>query len=108
MNKSVAIYARYSSDLQSEASIEDQVRLAKEYADLNDLELVATYKDQAFSGASRLRPGIQKLLEDARAGKFDVVIAEPSTVCHATKPILPPSINTRASEMFRSSPCLKD
>src|SRR5512132_1540661 len=28
------------------------------------------------SGASRLRPGYQKLLEDARAGTFDIVVAE--------------------------------
>lgn len=38
--------------------------------------LVATYTDHALSGASRLRPGCQKLLEDARAGVFDVVVAE--------------------------------
>src|SRR5206468_8853090 len=30
----------------------------------------------AMSGASRLRPGYQKLLEDARGGQFDVVVAE--------------------------------
>ena len=29
-----------------------------------------------MSGADRLRPGYQKLLEDARAGEFDVVVAE--------------------------------
>src|SRR3546814_14246640 len=29
-----------------------------------------------MSGASALRPGYQKLLEDARGGAFDVVVAE--------------------------------
>jgi DNA invertase Pin-like site-specific DNA recombinase len=37
---------------------------------------VATYSDHGISGASSLRPGYQKLLEDARAGAFDVVAAE--------------------------------
>jgi site-specific DNA recombinase len=38
--------------------------------------LTATYTDHAISGASTLRPGYQKLMEDARVGSFDVVIAE--------------------------------
>jgi hypothetical protein len=38
--------------------------------------LVATHSDAARSGASRLRPGYQRLLEDARAGAFDAVVAE--------------------------------
>lgn len=71
-----AIYARYSSDLQRDASIEDQVRLCKERIEQEQWALHATYTDHAMSGASRLRPGYQKLLEDARGGAFDVVIAE--------------------------------
>jgi len=38
--------------------------------------LTATYTDHAVSGAVRLRPGYQKLLEDARDGLFEAVIAE--------------------------------
>ena len=37
---------------------------------------MATYTDRASSGANRLRPGYQKLMEDARAGEFNVVVAE--------------------------------
>src|SRR6266404_3838329 len=70
------IYARYSSDLQREASIEDQVRICRQRIDREGWTLVTTYSDAATSGASRLRPGYQKLLEDARAGAFDVVVAE--------------------------------
>ena len=72
------IYARYSSDLQSKASIEDQVRVCRERADKMDFEVVDVFTDAALSG-SRLqnRPSIQKLLERARApGSFDVVITE--------------------------------
>jgi DNA invertase Pin-like site-specific DNA recombinase len=70
------IYARYSSDLQSDASIEDQVRLAKERISREGWRLLSTYSDRAQSGASALRVGYQKLLEDARGGKFDIVVAE--------------------------------
>ncbi len=34
------------------------------------------YADHAMSGASALRPGYQRLLEDAHADRFDVVVAE--------------------------------
>jgi DNA invertase Pin-like site-specific DNA recombinase len=70
------IYARYSTDLQREASIEDQVRVCRQRIEQAGWELVATYSDAAASGASRLRPGYQKLLEDARSGLYDVVVAE--------------------------------
>jgi site-specific DNA recombinase len=39
-------------------------------------QVAQVYSDHAISGASTLRPGYQKLLEDARAGAFDVVVAE--------------------------------
>jgi site-specific DNA recombinase len=71
-----AIYARYSSDLQRSASIEDQLRLCRERIAREGWKLVATYTDRAMSGADRLRPGYQKLMEDARAGEFDIVVAE--------------------------------
>ena len=71
-----AVYARYSTDLQSAASIEDQVRLCKERVAREGWTLVATYNDRGKSGASTLRPGYQRLLEDARNGCFDVVVAE--------------------------------
>ena len=70
------IYARYSSDNQRDASIEDQVRTCKARIEKEGWVLVATYSDHAVSGSNRLRPGYQKLLEDARGGAFDVVIAE--------------------------------
>lgn len=70
------IYARYSSDLQRDASIEDQVRTCRARIEAEGWRLAGTYTDHAISGASRLRPGYQKLLEDARAGAFDIVMAE--------------------------------
>ena len=72
----VAIYARYSTDLQSAASVEDQFRLCNERAVRENWQVVETYGDHGISGASLMRPGIQKLMQDALAGKFKVVLAE--------------------------------
>lgn len=72
----VSIYARYSSDLQREASIEDQILVCTERAAREKWMLVATHADRGMSGASNLRPGYQKLLDGARKGEFDVVLVE--------------------------------
>jgi DNA invertase Pin-like site-specific DNA recombinase len=72
----VAIYARYSSDLQSDASIEDQIRVCSIRAKQEGWEIINTYTDHGISGASLMRPGIQMLMHDAMTGKFDVVLAE--------------------------------
>jgi DNA invertase Pin-like site-specific DNA recombinase len=60
-----AIYARFSSELQREASIEDQIRVCTAYA-TREGSLMQTYTDYAISGATALRPGYQALLADAR------------------------------------------
>ena len=70
------IYARYSSDNQRDASIEDQVRQCRARIGQEGWQLEAVYSDHAISGATTLRPGYQKMLEDARAGRFEVLVAE--------------------------------
>ena len=72
----VAIYARYSSDNQRDASIEDQVAVCRRYAERQGWTVVDWYADRAISGASLLRAGIQSLMEDAGKGGFDIVFAE--------------------------------
>jgi site-specific DNA recombinase len=49
--KRCAIYARYSSDLQSPTSIEDQHRLCRAYADRRGWTVVAVFEDAALSGS---------------------------------------------------------
>ena len=71
-----AIYARYSSDAQSEQSIEDQVRICRARADREGWTVVDVYADYAISGASAGRPRYQQLIADARAGAFEVIVAE--------------------------------
>ncbi len=72
-----AIYARYSSDLQSDASIKDQVRLCRERIEVAGGHVIEIYSDAAISGGDlRNRPGMLALLEDARERRFDLVVAE--------------------------------
>lgn len=76
-NVTAAIYARYSSDQQQERSIEDQVALCRAWAQREGLIVVATFTDEAASGASlHGRPGMADLLRAAGDGGFSVVIAE--------------------------------
>ena len=71
-----AIYSRYSSENQREASIEDQLEVCRRYIDRQGWRLVETYTDAAISGASKLRPSYTRLISDAEAGKFDVIVSE--------------------------------
>ena len=71
-----AIYARFSTDLQSAASIDDQVRVCRERIEQDGHKVVQVHADRAISGASLARPGIQSLLLDAANGELDLVYAE--------------------------------
>lgn len=71
------IYARFSTDLQSERSVDDQIALCREYAERHGFAVVKTYFDKARSGASVFgRDGLLGLMDDARASKFDIIIVE--------------------------------
>jgi site-specific DNA recombinase len=76
-----AIYARYSSDNQREASIQDQIRKCREYAD-SKLWMVLEdhiYTDEAISGSGSDRPSLMRMLELAyKNGKvpFDVILVD--------------------------------
>jgi DNA invertase Pin-like site-specific DNA recombinase len=95
----VALYARYSHDLQRDASIEDQFRICRDQAKREDWRIVGTYKDTAISGASViLRPGIQTLVQDVQRGEFDIVLAEALDRSAATRPTSPPCSSISASQ----------
>ena len=67
----VAIYARFSSDLQDVRSIADQIALAREHAARQGWHVAAEFTDAAISGASMLnRPGLRDLMRTAEARCF--------------------------------------
>ena len=72
----VALCARYSSDNQRDASIEDQLRLCRERTEGENWRVADSYSDRSMSGASLNRPSIQALLQNAQAGRFDILLAE--------------------------------
>ena len=75
----IAIYARYSSDLQSPSSVDDQVTLCRRLiADQlgGDASKALVFSDAAISGATMERPGILRLLVAAKAGRINLVVAE--------------------------------
>ena len=72
----VAIYARYSSDNQRDASIADQLRVCRAFAERQGWTICEEYTDHAVSGATLLRAGFQALMRDALNRRFDVVLAE--------------------------------
>lgn len=68
------IYARYSSDNQREESIEGQLRECKEYAARNEITIIGTYIDRAFSAKTDNRPQFQQMIHDSNTRLFDTVL----------------------------------
>ena len=75
MNRTV-IYARFSTDMQSDKSADDQIFLCRQFAAREGYEVVDTFEDKAISGATMHREGIQDLLRLARQGRYDVILVE--------------------------------
>lgn len=77
--KRAAIYARYSSDLQSPTSIDDQRALCHAYAARQGWTVAATFTDADRHGSSTAhRSGYQQLLVEAyrTPPPFDIVLVE--------------------------------
>lgn len=72
--ENAAVYARYSSANQNDASIEQQVDAAREFARANGYQVVAVYADRAISGTTDRRPQFQQMLSDSAQGKWSVLI----------------------------------
>ena len=74
----VAIYARYSSENQSEKSIDDQVRVCQRYIESNHLifDEKHIYSDQAISGSVINRPGLLALEKAIENKEIDAVAVD--------------------------------
>ncbi len=72
--KKAAIYARYSSDSQTEQSIEGQLHVCEDYAKSNDILILDTYIDRAMTGTNDNRPSFLKMIADSKYKKWDYIL----------------------------------
>ena len=74
--RTASIYARYSSDQQSETSIDDQVFSCRRYADDHGFRVLPDriYSDVAVSGAQRDRDGLSAMMAAAELGVYKAVL----------------------------------
>jgi DNA invertase Pin-like site-specific DNA recombinase len=71
----VALYARVSTD-DKDQHIETQVQLLERIAKERDYEVYRQYLDDGFSGGDLARKGMGAMRRDAKAGKFDAIMAQ--------------------------------
>jgi site-specific DNA recombinase len=71
-----AVYARVSTEMETQrTSIDNQIDLFQNYVAQNNWEIAKIYTDKK-SGTKSNRPGLKALIEDGKAGKFDVILAK--------------------------------
>jgi len=70
MPRRVAFYARVST---TEQHVEPQLHALRQYATARELDVGAEYVDHGVSGARDRRPGLDRLMADARRRRFDVL-----------------------------------
>ncbi len=72
--KTAVIYARYSSDNQTEQSIEGQLRVCQDYAKNHDILILDTYIDRAMTGTNDNRPDFQRMIKDSYRKEWDYIL----------------------------------
>ena len=70
----LVIYARISSDKQSENSIEAQLRMCRQWAEQNGHEVVREYVDHGFSAKTANRDAFQQMVKAVLAGQADAIL----------------------------------
>lgn len=79
-----AIYCRLSKEDEvlstdgagESESIQNQRAMLLDYARQHGHEVINIYSDEDYSGIDRTRPGFLRLIEDARAGKFQLILVK--------------------------------
>ncbi len=74
--KHVASYARFSSDNQRDASIEDQQRMCRKFAEHEGMVITREYADKAMSGKLENRPEYSQLVKDIENGEMAVLLVD--------------------------------
>ena len=79
----VAIYCRLSEEDRNKQvetddsnSIQNQKAMLVQYANDSGWEIYCIYSDDDYAGADRRRPEFNRLLQDAEARKFDIVLCK--------------------------------
>ena len=72
--KTGTIYAGYSSNNQTEQSIEGQIRVCREFAQRNGIVIVGTCIDRATTDTNDNREQFQKMLKDSDKKSLDYVL----------------------------------
>ena len=82
-NNKVAIYARLSREDEDKIdgnkesrSIENQIKVLSDCATENEFDIYEVYYDDGISGATQERPGFQKMMDDARKKKFNILLVK--------------------------------
>ncbi len=79
LNNKVGLYMRLSKDDEragESLSIENQRIILTKYAQERGWTIADEYVDDGYSGTNFDRPEVQRLLEDAKAGKIDTIIVK--------------------------------
>ena len=77
-----ALYCRLSKEDETAGpggeseSIQNQKALLAAYAQDKGWEIAGVYSDEDYSGADRDRPGFRRLLADAEARRFDILLVK--------------------------------
>lgn len=70
----IVVYARYSSDKQTEQSIEGQLRVCRDFAERNGHCIIKEYIDRATTGRNTKRPGFIQMIQDAAKKQFSHIL----------------------------------
>ena len=78
-NRKAGLYYRLSQEDEragESLSIENQKKIIEKYARENGFEIIDEYIDDGWSGTNFNRPGVQRLLEDAKNGRINTIIVK--------------------------------
>ena len=83
MRKRVAIYCRLSEEDKNKqnpdddsGSIQNQKAMLQDHANRMGWEIYEIYSDDDYTGADRNRPAFKRMIADAKAGKFDIILCK--------------------------------
>ena len=71
--RTAVLYARYSSHNQREVSIDDQLKVCRDFCEREKIDVVSVYTDAAMTGTNDKRPDFQRMIRKAPESDYVVV-----------------------------------